>query len=316
MKKSLLLLIMLLLFTTNLVPMINGEIIKTRIDTYEKSEIRYWAVIVGIADYYGVKNDLPVTKRHLSLLHDTLVSTNNWEKNHVKLILNEDATKEGILNGLNWLIRNSDVDDIVVFSFQGHGSSVDDEDGDESDGKDEGIVPWEGKKGFITDDQLDEIFSNINCTGMMLIFHSCLSGGLIDKGRSLIFDKSNAFANGFSSDIEGNGRVVLMSSMDQGLALAFPSLTRQVAYGLKGYADGDIKGEQGFGVISAEEISLYAKKQVQTIFILVFLIFPPVIISFLISEFIAKIRYGYWFLPVPQIYDGYDGELVIAELLK
>jgi len=314
MKKYVILAVLLLLFTTNFIPTVSCEITEDSVKACGNSETEYWAVIVGISDYYGVRNDLPVSKRHLSLLYDVLVSKDNWMEDHIKLLLNNNAKRESILNAFDWLISNADADDIVVFSFQGHGYSVDDENGDENDGKDEGIVPWEGIEAIITDDELDEKFDSINCTGLMLIFNSCLSGGLIDTGKhSLTFAKSKVFTEEFSSDIEGKGRVVLMSSMDQGLALAFPSITRQVAYGLKGYADKDIEGDIGFGVISAEEAALFAKKQIQKIFLLVFLIFPPAILSFIISEFISKIMHGYWVLPIPQVYDGFDGELPIVQ---
>ena len=315
MKKYIIIVVLLMLFTTNLTPIVIGKIAQTNVKACCDGETEYWAVIVGISDYDGVKNDLPVSERHLRFLYDVLVSKDNWKEDHIQLLLDDDAKRDSILNALDWLISNADGDDIVLFSFQGHGSSVTDDDGDESDGKDEGIVAWEGLEGIITDDELDEKFDSINCTGMMLIFHSCLSGGLIDTNRHIItFEKSKIFTKEFSADIEGNGRVVLMSSKDQGLALAFPSLTRQVAYGLKGNADNDLEGETGYGVVSAEEAAIYAKNQVQKMFLLIFLLCPPAIISFIISSFIAKIMHGYWVLPTPQIYDGYEGELPIVEL--
>ena len=113
----------------------------------------------------------------------------------------------------------------------------------------------------------------------------------------------------FTTDIEGDGRVILMSSMDQGLALAFPSLTRHVAYGLDGRAD-----ENNDDIITAEEASIYAKDSVEKMFLLFFLLFPPGIISFIISEIISKIQNGYWVLPIPQIYHGYIGDLPIVDL--
>jgi hypothetical protein len=276
-------------------------------------ETEYWGVIVGIADYAGFKNDLPVTQRHMRALYETLCSQDNWQEDHLLLLLDEEATKENVLDAFEWLITHSDSDDVVLFSFQGHGSSIDDDTGDELDGKDEGIVAWEGLEGIIIDDQLDEKLDQISCEGMFLIFHSCLSGGLIDTPRCVLkFQSYWSFTPEFTSDIEGDHRVIIMSSMDQGLALAYPSLTRQTAYGLQGDAEDDQPEDPGFGVISAEETARYASAQVKKLFILLFLLYPPGILSFLIASFIAKIRSGYYIRPIPQISDGYLEELPIV----
>jgi hypothetical protein len=289
-------------------PLQKQEILFTSVET------EYWGVIVGIADYAGRKNDLPVTQRHMRFLYDALCSQDNWQEDHLLLLLDEEATKENILDAFEWLRNHSDSNDIVLFSFQGHGSSIDDDTGDELDGKDEGIVAWEGLEGIIIDDQLDEKLDQIRCEGMFLIFHSCLSGGLIDTpNRVLKNPPYQSFTSEFTTDIEGDHRVIIMSSMDQGLALAYPSLTRQTAYGLQGDAEDDQLGDPGYGVISAEETAGYASAQVKKLFLLLFLLYPPGILSFIIASFIAKIQSGYYIRPVPQISDGYPEELCIVE---
>jgi len=335
-----------ILMMTPSIPALNDQLESHRVHSSGHGETEYWGVIVGIADYDGRENDLPVSNAHMRLIYDTLVSKDNWDDDHVKLLLNDEAKQQDILDALDWLIVNADENDIVLFSYQGHGSSIDDDNGDETDGKDEGIVAWEGIEGIIIDDVLDEKFDNINAEGMMLIFHSCLSGGLIDESVQIESKPCNNYRIGFeqvnqrttksdlgvysadieselqaqkryieryteefTTDIEGDGRVILMSSMDQGLALAFPSLTRHVAYGFDGRAD-----ENNDDIITAEEASIYAKDSVEKMFLLFFLIFPPGIISFILSEIISKIRNGYWVIPIPQIYDGYIGDLPIIEL--
>jgi len=280
-----------ILMITPSIPALNDQLESYRLYSSDYGETEYWGVIVGIADYDGRENDLPVSNAHMRLIYDVLVSKNNWDEDHVKLLLNDEAKKQDILDALDWLIANADENDRVLFSYQGHGSSIDDDNGDEADGKDEGIVAWEGIEGIIIDDVLDEKFDNIKAEGMMLIFHSCLSGGLINGSAQIESEPCNNYQIGFeqinqaatksdldvystdienelqaqkryierfteefTTDIEGNGRVILMSSMDQGIALAFPSLTRHVAYGLDGSAD-----ENNDDSISAEEASIYAK---------------------------------------------------------
>lgn len=117
MKKYTVLAVLLLLFTTNFIPTVSCEITEDSVKACGNSETEYWAVIVGISDYYGVRNDLPVSKRHLTLLYDVLVSKDNWKEDHIKFLLNNNAKRESILNAFDWLISNADADDIVVFSF-------------------------------------------------------------------------------------------------------------------------------------------------------------------------------------------------------
>jgi len=151
-----------------------------------------WAVIVGISDYIGSDGDLiapaPDSEYLYSLLQD---KDSRWNANNMLLLLNEIATKQNILNALDWLKENTNEGDIILFSFNGHGSFVDDEPPfDELDRKDEVICPYDCYRddngllhNYITDDVLgskfDEI-SNKGVKGMFLILDSCLSGGLVN----------------------------------------------------------------------------------------------------------------------------------------
>jgi hypothetical protein len=287
-----------------LVPVSQGGPLTINQESVRTNEVNYWGVIVGISDYQGETNDLPVSTSHLQILYNTLLESVNWQQDHIRLLLNEEATYDAVLSSLDWLVNQSDENDIVLFSFQGHGSSVDDVDGDESDALDEGIVAWEGLSAIITDDVLDSKFDAISCEGMFLVFHSCLSGGLIDSSINV-----TRFSSSFQQDIADDRRVIVMSSQNRGLALAFPSLTRQLAWGLKGGADGDDPGSADHGIITAEEAATFVKGRINKILVLLLLVFPPFIISIVISELIAKIVHGYWILPFPMIYDGYPDEL-------
>ena len=85
--------------------------------------------------------------------------------------------------------------------------------------------------------------------------------------------------NEVQQDINDDNRVVLLSSRDQGLALAFPSLTRQLSWGLAGRAEDDAPDDQGYGVITAEEAAVYAKTNINRLCLGLLIVFPPAIIS-------------------------------------
>ena len=67
--------------------------------------------------------------------------------------------------------------DTLVVQYSGHGSFVPDENGDEPDGTDECLCPADIGRGYITDDELFELFSAAaNGVQIVLIADSCHSG--------------------------------------------------------------------------------------------------------------------------------------------
>jgi len=343
--------------------------------THENGGTDYWAVIVGVADYKIDKYDLPIPEKRLKVLYNALLSTKNWHRNHIKLLINAEATRKKILEVLDWLARKADRNDVVLFSFFGHGSQTPDRyPYDEKDGYDEVICPYDIKKldngdleNAITDDELNEKFIKIEggrivkpIKGSCLIFESCLSGGLV--GRSVdkngdgvisIEEANSTYNKGLeddirtTTDIDGRKRVIIMASLDGGLALILKGiggpLTNALSLGFRGYAD-----DKDFNKwVSAEEAFRYAKR---LIFGRVLKLFTGICaIVFLESYILAKeggkndteaiktalkavaaflammtfqfvsywiyIRFttGYWVLSIPNMRDSYLGELDITE---
>lgn len=80
----------------------------------------------------------------------------------MKILLDVDATRAGILSGLDWLFDDSRDGDELVFCQSSHGTQIRDGDGDEQDGYDEAICPadtsMDNDDALIVDDDLREIF--------------------------------------------------------------------------------------------------------------------------------------------------------------
>ena len=98
----------------------------------------------------------------------------------VRLLLETAATKQGILDGMEWLF-SSQCSDYLIF-YSGHGTGVRDSNQDEADTQDEAIVPFDYKSvGYIMDDhirrQLDRLPDRTNFIG---IFDCCNSGTIAD----------------------------------------------------------------------------------------------------------------------------------------
>lgn len=94
------------------------------------------------------------------------------------------VTWTGILTALTELVISSWKEelDIVVFHYAGHGRQARDQDGDERDGLDEGIVPVDYKvHGIIPDDVLNRLVRQFNPkTKVLCIFDCCHSGSILD----------------------------------------------------------------------------------------------------------------------------------------
>jgi len=144
------------------------------------------AVLVGInyennpnARLYGCINDI---NNMSNLLTDAFgYRTENITK------LRDDITtpsllptRSNIISYLTNLVRDSANCEEIWFHYSGHGSQIVDRSGDESDGRDEVIVPLDyGKTGFIVDDEIFNILRASRCK-TILIFDSCNSGTVCD----------------------------------------------------------------------------------------------------------------------------------------
>ena len=175
---------------------------------------KYYAIIAGCTEYKDSRHNLPrfgkpFPETTLKYVYDVLLNTSNWDKENIILLLNENATKQNILGSFMDMGTIIDSDDVFFFSWNGHGTQVEDIDGDDGDGKDEAICPYDTKteKGelvnIITDDELDSYFSMIAAEGLFIMFESCMSGGLVD----------NETQHNYSFvDVNEDRRVVVMST--------------------------------------------------------------------------------------------------------
>ena len=131
------------------------------------------AICIGINDYPGTSSDL----------HGCVNDAGDWAEElqrrgfDVSTLLNRGATGAAIRRNIRKLISTAEPGDVVVIQFSGHGSYLPDVDGDESDGADECICPYDLNRGCITDDELFGIFSaRMSGVNVVMISDSCHSG--------------------------------------------------------------------------------------------------------------------------------------------
>jgi hypothetical protein len=132
------------------------------------------ALCIGINDYPGTSSDLA------GCVNDA----RDWARVltergfAVQTLINKQATGKAMVEAMADLVSGAKAGDTVVIQYSGHGSYVPDEDGDEPDGTDECLCPYDIRsKGPITDDELFELFSaKAQGVKAVMIADSCHSG--------------------------------------------------------------------------------------------------------------------------------------------
>jgi hypothetical protein len=101
-------------------------------------------------------------------------------------LFDEQATRTGILDALNQLLRGSTAGDVVVFQFAGHGTLLPDVDGDETIGPaagfDQAICPADFASGaFLIDDDVAAVFRAIPDGVNLTCFIDCCHSGTVTR---------------------------------------------------------------------------------------------------------------------------------------
>ena len=137
------------------------------------------ALLIGIGKY-EVLPRLPGTKNDIELVKQVLLTRYGFTEEHMRIVKDEAATREGVLAALHQLVQETGPNDVVYIHYSGHGSQVKDLSGDEAgDELDETIVPQDGRTTGvpdITDDELEEILSNLKTQSAVVVLDSCHSG--------------------------------------------------------------------------------------------------------------------------------------------
>lgn len=135
------------------------------------------ALCIGINNYPGTGSDLA------GCVNDA----NDWKTAleqrgfSVQQLLDQQATKAAMYTGIQCLIQEAQPRDVIVITYSGHGSWVPDDNGDEADGRDEVLCPFDiTRNGPLSDDELYDLFQERKPgVRIVLIFDSCHSGTAI-----------------------------------------------------------------------------------------------------------------------------------------
>ena len=171
----------------------------------ERTAPTHWALLVGVSDYIHFEDveggDLPGAEHDAMGVRDYLLMRAGFPESNVRLLLNHEATREAIREGITgWLRESARPGDNVVIFFAGHGSQMWDESGDEDDGLDETIAPTDvmanSTDADISDDEFNDWLGMLGTDNVVVLLDNCNSGtGTRDvtpfsRGRLLARDLS------------------------------------------------------------------------------------------------------------------------------
>lgn len=143
------------------------------------------ALCIGINDYPGTENDL---RGCVNDAHDWTQALDN-RGFVVNTLLDAAATKVAMVSAMTQTIAEAGEGGLVVFTYSGHGTWVPDLSGDEPDGRDEALCPWDIAEGnALLDDEIEAIFAKrARGVRILLISDSCHSGS-VTRGDSSELD--------------------------------------------------------------------------------------------------------------------------------
>ncbi len=190
------------------------------------------AVVVGVAGYPKV-SPLPVT-----VLDDardlrarlTDPATCGYPAGQVALLLNGQATRDGIRAALAGLVQRAGPGDTAVVFFSGHGARLSDLRGlGDLEGLAEYILPYDADlsdlpRTAISGDEMTALLRQIRAGRLLVLFDSCHSGGAGEPKAA-----APSFQAGLSEDYyaglaQGKGRAVIASCRADEVSWVLPGM--------------------------------------------------------------------------------------------
>jgi parallel beta-helix repeat protein len=236
-----------------------------------------WGLVIGVGDYEDPTiPDLNYTEADAQAFYGFLTSPQGggFQKDHVRFLLNEQATSTAVKGAFSWLIDQAGADDLVVIYFAGHGGTAKDTSRppDEADGVDEYLVTYDARTAdlfstAVRDDEMADWLASFQSDHVVVILDSCFASGAT---RSLEQTGTRAGpGNRVFNDLVGPGRLFLAASQEAELsyedgALGHGVFTYYLLRGLgalNGTTTPEADADQD-GRVTVEELRIYLECEV------------------------------------------------------
>ncbi|MEB3215746.1 MAG: HEAT repeat domain-containing protein, partial [Nostocales cyanobacterium 94392] len=181
-----------------------------------------YALLIGVGECEETKLSLPVTVKDIQALKSLLTDSNlcGYIDNNIRLLYNETATKEKILENLTWLKQQAENDPeaTILIYYSGHGCL--DNSGNYY------LIPHETDRADIPDtalsaETLNQALQEIPAQRLLVIIDSCHAQGMATSKDDAGNNKRSAIPKVFTQsalpktiidNLKGTGRVVFTSS--------------------------------------------------------------------------------------------------------
>jgi len=240
---------LILLICINIIPMVSSQTFENHSANNNKifkinnensimynNNTEYWALLIGTGIFAGYPEEIVPSDLSAESMYESLLCSEHWQKENIKIITREEATKRNIKNGFHWLDENEDEDDIVVIYFASHGGQykflnipIDFPPFDETDNCDEYLATYNSYispiRSNLRDDELKSLINRLDSSGICVIIDCCFAGGFDDISQKsylrgilplLGFNTkkhtSTSFIQDFGEELSNNERVIILSS--------------------------------------------------------------------------------------------------------
>lgn len=190
----------------------------------------------GYALLIGVGGDLPVTVKDATMLRDLLIASQRcaYLPEHVKLLTNAQADRQGILDGLDWLIKHVQRDEkaTAIVYFSGHGGFA----------PEYHLVPagYDGRnipKTALSGTELTQKLQALQAEKLLILLDCCYAGGMTTT-KAFGFRPSSIPPDLPTILAQGSGKVFIASSRQDELShigTHYSVFTEALREGLAGY---------------------------------------------------------------------------------
>ena len=172
-----------------------------------KSPARRLGLFIGISVYKdpGIA-DLHLCHKDAQSMADVMKERCGLDD--VDVLVNKEATRKNIVKAFGKLKRTSRPGDVIFIYWSGHGARCEDTGGDEQDGCDEVLVPYDGdprriEETMIVDDAFGRWIQELDGRKVVVIVDACYGGGQVaGKHIRLVDDMADVKDVGGTKGIE------------------------------------------------------------------------------------------------------------------
>ncbi len=190
-----------------------------------RSQGRVYGLFAGISDYAGEDLDLQFTAEDATRIRDALIGGGGMRAEDAYTLVDSDATVGNVSSAIRDIARRMGPADTFVMFYSGHGGQVPRASGptaSDPDAMDETLALYDGS---MLDDDLRELFDEIDEGTVLLWLDSCFSGGFAKDivsapGRMGIFSSEEDITSNVASKFRAGGYLSLFldEAIAQGLA--------------------------------------------------------------------------------------------------